>query len=305
MNEVQIEMILQRAPAPVAGSELRVDLLASIQLPRNHRNPSVTTTSLMPLWRRWVPALSFGLLFLGCLMVLGVQTLQVLDLRRQNEALASTTATLEDLRRENMELQRLRSIVQANKQSQRDTEELQRLRSEVAKLRERASNSTGLLAENQRLQAEHAAAMASAALPPENDPFAKAKQKAQSTACISNLKQIGLAARMWTNEQKTNALPLDWLQMKNELNTPKILTCPADTNRTRAASWDQFDGSSVSYELPSMTPDERDPNIVYSRCRIHGHIGYTDGSAHQGVKSDRLETLDGNLRNRGTAPIAK
>ena len=305
MNEIQIETVLRQAPVPVAGPELRADLLAGIQLPRNYLDPSVTTTSLTPLWRRWVPALSFGLLFLGCLMVLGVQTLQVLDLRRQNEALSAAIAPVEDLRRENAELQRLRSIVQDNEQSRRDTEELQRLRAEVAELRAQVQNSAGLLAENQRLQAEHAAALASAGVPPENDPFAKTKQKAQSTACINNLKQIGLAARIWANEHKTSVMPVDWLQMKDELNTPKFLTCPADTNRTRAASWEQFDGSSVSYELPSATPDERDPYIVYSRCRIHGHIGYTDGSAHQGVKSDRLEIIDGNLRNRGTALIGK
>lgn len=305
MNEIQIETILRQAPVPVAGHELRGDLLAEIQLPRNYPDRSATTTSLTPLWRRWVPALSFGLLFLGCLMVLGVQTLQVLDLRRQNEALTSAASALEDLRRENAELKRLRIAAQEDERLRRDVEELQKLRAEVADLRARAQDSAALEAEHQRLQAEHSAAMAGVAVPPDNDPFAKAKQKAQSTACINNLKQIGLAARIWANEHKTSVMPVDWLQMKDELNTPKILTCPADTNRIRAASWEQFDGSSVSYELPSATPDERDPHIVYSRCRIHGHIGYTDGSAHQGVKSDWLEMIDGNLRNRGTAPIGK
>ena len=106
---------------------------------------------------------------------------------------------------------------------------------------------------------EEAAVMAQAGGAPADDPSTKAKEKALATGCINNLKQIVLAARIWANEHKTTLLPLDWLAMKNELPTPKTLTCPGDTRRTKAASWDQFDGSSVSYELPSAARGERDP----------------------------------------------
>jgi hypothetical protein len=258
-----------------------------------------------PFWRRWFPAFAVGLLFLGCLIVLGVQTSHLLDLRRENVALRAATANLEELRQDNAELQQLRSASQEAERRRKDGEELLKLKAEVAELRDRASELSTLRAENQRLQAEHVAAAAKAGIAPEEDPFAKQKEKAMSAACINNLKQIGLAARIWANEHKTNALPTDWLAMKNELNTPKILTCPADTGRTPAITWDQFDGTSVSYELPSMAPDERDPYTVYSRCRVHGHIGLTDGSAHSGVKSDRFQQVDGNLKLRSNATIGR
>lgn len=304
MNDAQIESLLRKAPRPSAPAGLKQQLLTDIRLPQSQVSP-VGVVDVAPFWRRWFPAFAVGLLFLGCLIVLGVQTSQLLDLRRENTALHAATANLEELRQDNTELRQLRAASQEAERRRKDGEELLKLKAEVAELRDRAGELPALRAENQRLQAERAAAAAKAGIAQEEDPFAKQKEKSLSLQCINNLKQIGLAARLWANAHKTNALPIDWLAMKNELNTPKILTCPADTGRTPAISWDQFDGSSVSYELPSMAPDERDPYTVYSRCRIHGHIGLTDGSAHSGVKSDRFQQVDGNLKLRSNATIGR
>ncbi len=304
MNDAQIESLLRKAPRPSAPAGLKQQLLADIHLPQSQVSP-VGFVDAAPFWRRWFPAFAIGLLFLGCLIVLGVQTSQLLDLRRENAALAAATANLEELRQDNAELQRLRTSSQQAERFHKNNDELMKLKAEVAQLRDRARELSKLRADNQRLQVEHAAAAAKAGIAPEEDPFRKQKEKAMSTACINNLKQIGLAARMWANDHHTNALPIDWLVMKKLLNTPRILTCPADTGRTSATSWDQFDGTSVSYELPSMAPDERDPYTVYSRCRIHGHIGLTDGSAHSGVKSDRFQQVDGNLKLRSNATIGR
>jgi hypothetical protein len=304
MNDAQIESLLCKAPRPPAPAGLKQQLLVDIRLSQSEVS-RFGVVDAAPFWRRWFPAFAVGLLFLGCLIVLGVQTSQLLDLRRENAALQAATTNLEELRQDNDELQRLRTSSQQAERLRKDNEELLKLRAEIAELRDRARELSTLRAENQRLQGERAAATAKAGIAPEEDPFAKQKEKALSTACINNLKQIGLAARMWANSHNTNALPTDWLAMKNELNTPKVLTCPADTGRTPAISWDQFDGSSVSYELPSMAPDERDPYTVYSRCRIHGHIGLTDGSAHSGVKSDRFQQVDGNLKLRRNATIGR
>jgi hypothetical protein len=304
MNDAQIESILRKAPRPPAPAGLKQQLLADVRLPQSQVS-SAEVVGATSYWRRWFPAFAVGLLFLGCLIVLGVQTSQLLDLRRQNATLQAATANLEELRQDNAELQRLRTSSRQAEQLRKDSEELVKLKAEVADLRDRAGELSALRAENQRLQAERAAAAAKAGIAPEEDPFAKQKEKAMSTACINNLKQIGLAARMWANSHNTNALPTDWLAMKKLLNTPKVLTCPADTGRTPAVSWDQFDGSSVSYELPSLTPDELDPSIVYSRCPVHGHFGLSDGSAYSGVKSDRLYQMDGNLRLRSNATIGR
>jgi len=68
--------------------------------------------------------------------------------------------------------------------------------------------------------------------------------------------------------------------MPNELSTPKILICPADTNRVVARGWEGFSAVNCSYEYltPGVTNAERDPERVLSRCPIHGHVGLCDGS---------------------------
>jgi hypothetical protein len=282
MNETEIESLLRKAPRPSAPAALQPQLLADIRLPQSANDVS-RTLDLTPMWKRWFPALSFAVLFLGCLIGLAIQTSQMVELRKQNETLAASTVQLEHLRNENAELQRLRAGAQGVAKSQRETEELAKLRAEVEQLRASSSELNRLRAENQRLQAERAAAVANGGVvAPQDDPFAAMKTKAESTACINNLKQIGLAARIWAHGHNTNTLPTDWLTMKNELNTPKILTCPSDTGRIRAASWEEFDGSSASYEFPSIEPSENEPNTVFTRCPIHGNAGLSDGSAHMG-----------------------
>ena len=85
--------------------------------------------------------------------------------------------------------------------------------------------------------------------------LAKAKARAQRASCISNLKQAGLAFRMWSNDHNDRfpwAVPKSdggvqdvptpgnfaawdcYRAASNELNSPKILTCPSDTGKQRA-----------------------------------------------------------------------
>jgi len=302
MNDAQIESTLRRAPRPPTPPDLKQQLLSEVRLP-NSQNATNERMDTVPFWRRWTPVLSFGVFFLGCLIVLGIQTSQLLNLRRENESLRAATSSLEQLREENAELDRVRSVGRESDRRRQDGEELQKLRAEVEELRGRAGEMSTLRAENRRLQAEHAAQSSQASVPPTDDPFAKMKEKASATQCINNLKQIGLAARIWANDHNTNGLPLDWLVMRKQLSTPKVLTCPADTARIPAVSWEQFDGSSVSYELPSATPDERDPYIVYSRCPVHGSVGLSDGSVQLKFDPAKLQRVDGNLRFKNNATI--
>jgi prepilin-type N-terminal cleavage/methylation domain-containing protein len=92
--------------------------------------------------------------------------------------------------------------------------------------------------------------------------LARAKQKAQRTSCVNNLKQIGTAYRIWSGDNQdrypqqvgtngggwldmpgmstTAAGPLNWtnwVAMQNELGqSPKILICPSD-DRTPAQNF--------------------------------------------------------------------
>jgi type II secretory pathway pseudopilin PulG len=94
----------------------------------------------------------------------------------------------------------------------------------------------------------------------------QARQRARRISCVSNLMQIGLAARTFemshndgfpwqvlTNpagvlqlEAATNAY-LHFLAMSNELATPKILVCPADAARSIAKDFATLSNTNVSY----------------------------------------------------------
>ncbi len=95
--------------------------------------------------------------------------------------------------------------------------------------------------------------------------LASAKGKAQRINCINNLKQCGLAFRIWegdnndknpmavstrkggTKEFTTGADTFRHFQvMSNELSTPKILICPSDT-RTVADNFVRLKNQNVSY----------------------------------------------------------
>jgi hypothetical protein len=157
--------------------------------------------------------------------------------------------------------------------------------------------------------------------------------------CVNNLKEIGLAYRLWPNGQSdqypmqvsikrggamesvaAGSIAMNFLVMSNELETPKILICPADTNHFAATNFATgFDNSHVSYfvgvdaaeaypqrflsgddnfeiggvrvnsgllELSTNTP------IVwtFARHKFVGNIGLVDGSVQQ-VATDGFQKL--------------
>jgi prepilin-type N-terminal cleavage/methylation domain-containing protein len=96
--------------------------------------------------------------------------------------------------------------------------------------------------------------------------------KAKRIFCLYNLKQIGLAYRIWAGDngdkypmdisvtnggtmelfrsgsRYQNLVFLNYLVMSNELQSPKILYCPADTNGFAAANFSAgFGNQNVSY----------------------------------------------------------
>ena len=95
--------------------------------------------------------------------------------------------------------------------------------------------------------------------------LASAKKKAQRINCVNNLKQCGLAFRIWAGDND-DKYPMDvpkakggtmgfdtgadtfrhFLVMSNELSTPRILFCPADT-RIAANNFNRLNNQNVSY----------------------------------------------------------
>jgi hypothetical protein len=124
------------------------------------------------------------------------------------------------------------------------------------------------------------AVMASMLLPA----LAKAKSKAQSINCMSNMKQIGLAARLYANDHN-DVFPKSYTDMKEELVTPKILACPSDQTKRPAADWDHYDPEhNLSYEFVAPGTKGYESNVVVFRCPVHGHVGLADGSVRQPKK---------------------
>ena len=280
MNDTpRLENLLRKAPRLKVPGGLREKLRADIVLRRASTNEPLRQ-DWRPLFRRWLPVLSFSAFFLACVVAIAVQSNLLSDLRRQNESLKAGSQNVEGLRQENLEYQKLRAENQQLEQLRKDNLELQKLRDEVAKLRGQLQEVPSLRAEYERLLAERKAV--ESRLPAdaqrEADPFDAAQKKAQRIACINNIKQIGLAARMWAVDH-AHVLASDFPTLSYAMPSPKFLVCPGDTNRPIALNWSQLDPGNVSYELISPGASEHDPSVVYVRCRIHDNIGLADGSA--------------------------
>ncbi|MCI0745687.1 MAG: hypothetical protein L0Y58_09810 [Verrucomicrobia subdivision 3 bacterium] len=283
MNDMKnVEDLLRKAPRPKVPSGLRERLEADVTLPRTATN-AFNNNDWRPALKRWLPAFAFSVFFLGCVVAIAVQANLLVELRRENWQLQISANELEQSHQQQAESQKLAD--QTLEQLRKDNAELKRLQDEITQLQQEVRELADLRAQNQQLTASLKSAQAQAAAggPPEEDPFKAQKDEAQSIQCVSNLKQVGLAARMWANDHG-DVLPQDFVTMKNELNTPKILVCPADGSRTRARIWEEFSPANVSYELLAPGVSETEPpQTVLTRCPNHGHVGLIDGSVQRGM----------------------
>ena len=104
--------------------------------------------------------------------------------------------------------------------------------------------------------------------------------KAQSISCLKTIGSIGIAARLWANDRE-HLMPTNFICMSNEVITPKILHCPADHKNPRVIEWAEFTEAKSSYLMISPGVREGGTNVVFIRCRVHGHLGFPDGSARR------------------------
>ncbi len=116
--------------------------------------------------------------------------------------------------------------------------------------------------------------------------LAKAKARAQRAKCVSNLKQVGLAHRLYSNDHEDKfswrlVIALGGTQdptitdayqhyraITNELSTPKVLVCPSDTAKKAALDWTPagFNDDNVSYFV-GYEADEGNPQTMLSGDR--------------------------------------
>ena len=111
------------------------------------------------------------------------------------------------------------------------------------------------------------------------------RPRAARINCVSNLKQVGLGFRMWANDhgdlfpwqvpvaeggtKELAQLPyaaLHYVAASNELNSPKILKCPEDAERTRTNVFNAPLHLSLSY-FAGLNADETKPATILSGDR--------------------------------------
>jgi prepilin-type processing-associated H-X9-DG protein len=126
--------------------------------------------------------------------------------------------------------------------------------------------------------------------------LAKAKSKAIRVQCMNNLKQVGLAYRIWAGDNE-DKYPMQvstnkggsmeyvaggnafrhFLCMSNELSNPKILACPADEDKKAANTFRHLSNANVSYFV-GIDADETMP------------LGFLSGDRNLTVNGTELAT---------------
>ena len=137
--------------------------------------------------------------------------------------------------------------------------------------------------------------------------FMQARSKAERFKCVNNLKQVSLGLKIYaadhndrypfqisvakggTREQtKQDARGDDLnpfvhlLMLKNELGSPRILTCPAHEGIDPATRWSRLAAGQISYKFRTgKAVDEFKPDEAMVWCPIHHNVAFTDGSVRQ------------------------
>lgn len=284
-TESELEKLLRQAPQPTPPPGLRQEILQTA--PRAAAPGDAPSAGWLARWfHSWRFAAAAAGLALATLAVVASQQAELRRLRQQTDALR--------LQVENRPAAQPAPAPAAN---DNERAELERLRAEAAQLQMEIARRSQLHTENAALQAQ-LSALTQQALPDEFQALRDARLRAQRISCVNNLKQLCLAVRLWAGDNN-DVFPSHILAMTNEINTPKILVCPADTNRQPAASWSEFGPAHLSYEYLAADGNESQPQRVLFRCLVHrGNVGLCDGSVQQlteAMQAQRLVTHEGKL----------
>lgn len=111
--------------------------------------------------------------------------------------------------------------------------------------------------------------------------------RAPRITCVNNLKQVGLAYRIWEGDHgndypmavsETNGGTMEFITgmsefrhfqvMSNELSTPRVLICPTESDRNRkvATNFTAFGNANLSYFV-GIVPNETNATLILSGDR--------------------------------------
>jgi len=290
-TEQEIQQMLLSAPKPNAPVALKEKLIEQIKLAAGGAAQTPFASSSGPgAWlRRWWPAMAPAALSIACAAVLTTQQSEISELKRTNQTLLQEVAVVQAAA--------ARQVPGAD-EGVPVTDSAASEQREIAKLRELASQLSAEIGqleqiriENDKLRVELARPLAGGPSQGSAAEIEEARQRAMATMCVNNMKQLGLAVRVWALDN-SNMTPEQLIFMTNEMGSPKILVCPADTGRQPAKDWSLWTPSNCSYEyLAPGASDGKEPMRVLFRCPIHGNIGLCDGSVQMSVGKRHPETL--------------
>ena len=142
--------------------------------------------------------------------------------------------------------------------------------------------------------------------------LAKAKARAQRTACINNMKQVCLGFIIWVNDHEANNLhyrvsfqnegtqrhpsmlmnnayfQYSWLS--NEIVSPKVLKCPSDKKKIEATDW------TLNIAGGFRHPNYQDKSCSYG---INADAGYVRGRLSFENSQEHILILDRNHDTNG------
>jgi hypothetical protein len=224
-----------------------------------------------------------------CLGIIAAQQAQIAELRQAATPGSSEPEVTTSQANSTEALETMQSVRSANISD--NEAEISRLKALVAKFtkevetleaRVQKQRSQALTANQDFLTAEELA------------PLEQARTNALRIVCVNNLKQFGLAAKVWALDNN-DTTPPSVLSMSNELSSPKILVCPADTARQPATDWGTFSMANCSYEYIGQSAPDADPERVLARCPIHNNVCLFDGSVQSEVDPGQLSYRDGKM----------
>jgi hypothetical protein len=139
----------------------------------------------------------------------------------------------------------------------------------------------------------------------EKEGYRADEKRAQKISCVNNLKQIGLAFRIWAGDHgdkypfqiSTNAggtlelvllgkdgfdqnafLYLKTMTNEDELRTPILLVCPQEKTKKVSSGWEDLQSENVTYKFFADTNTAPYSSKILAVCPIDGNTLYCDGT---------------------------